>query len=366
MRVAAGDDEEDIVTTTDDDRIARLERRLAEQQGELERLRAHVGAPAPDGPDAADSGPPPEPRSSRRTMLRGGAVAAGAAIVGALARPDTAAAADGGNMVIGANNVSAAGNTRLRTPSPGSDLDNRNILTVSDDATSSAFPAAIGAIAQGARIHNGVYTFASSRVNSDGATGHALVVRALSGARSAIYVVPSGGNPTTTDYPHRRGEIRVDASSDLWLCVSSGTPGTWRKISGISTAGAIHALDPPRRAYDSRFVDGPLGTGDERVVSVASGIDVDTGVVNLANMVPSGSTAVFFNLAITQTTGFGFLQVAPGSATEVTAATINWESAGVTVSNASLSSIDDSRRVNVLSGGDGSAHFIIDITGYTL
>lgn len=348
------------------DRIERLERKLAEQQADLDHLRARLGSSVGDGRSGGEAAP--AARSSRRTMLRGGAVAAGAALVGAIARPEPATAADGGDMIIGANNVSAAGNTRLRTPAPGDDLVNRNIFTVSDDATSSGFPSAIGAVAQGDRVHNGLYTFCSTRIDSESGSGHALVVRGTSGSRSGIYLVPGGGAPPNDAYAHRRGSVRVDASGNFWFCVSSGTPGTWRKLSGSTTAGATHPLDPPRRVYDSRFVDGPLAAGFERVVSVADAIDVETGAVTLPDAVPDGATAILFNLAITETVGGGFLQLAPGTATEVTAATINWSAAGVTVANGSFSSIDASRRVKILSGGTAGAstHFIVDVTAYTL
>ena len=298
-------------------------------------------------------------------MLTGGVIAAGAALAGAVAAPQSAAAADGGNMLISNQNNSPSGNTRIRTANPGGLLNDVNILTVTDNASSSSYEAAIGGVAQGDRVTNALYGFTSTRVNDDVTTGHAVVARKTAGARSAIFMPPSGGAPTNDTYAHARGEMRVDSSGILWYCVVSGTPGTWRRLAGSTSAGAVHAIDP-RRAYDSRFVDGPLATGADRVISVADSIDVETGVVNGFNIVPAGATAIYFNLAITETTGAGVLQLAPGDATVVTAATINWGAANVTLSNASFSSLDDARQVKILAEGAGNTQFIIDITGYTI
>ena len=49
--------------------------------------------------------------------------------------------------------------------------------------------------------------------------------------------------PTTGAY--QRGDLLADASGS-WVCVASGTPGTWRKLAGSKTAGALHHLDPVR------------------------------------------------------------------------------------------------------------------------
>lgn len=356
--------------TDDMQRIDQLETALASQQAEIERLRSDLATVADAGSIQSLShddgaGGAQSHRSSRRTLLKGGAIAVGAALASAVAAPQTAAAADGGNMLISRQNNSPSGNTRIRTPSPGGLLSNENIFTVTDNASSSSYEAAIGGIAQGDRVTNGLYGFTSARVNGDVTSGHALVARKTSGGRSAIYMVPSAGAPTNDTYEHARGEMRVDSSGILWYCVVSGTPGTWRRLASSTSAGAVHAIDP-KRTYDSRFTDGPLTTGSERVVSVSDGIDATTGVVNAPNIVPNGATAIFFNLTITQTTGAGFLQLAPGNASIVTASTINWASPDLSVANASFSTLDDARQVKILSGGSGSTDFIVDITGYTM
>ena len=300
-----------------------------------------------------------QPTSRRRMFKAGAAVAAVAASTPLLAKE--AAAADGGNFVIGSDNTSGGAHTRLRMTGTGL-LVNQNVLTVTDDSTTSGFPSAVGAYAQGDRVTNGLYAFADSRDNSDANTGHAIVIAARSGARSHIRLVASGAQPQLDNYSHSQGEIRQQ-SGNLWFCTSSGTPGTWRKLAGPASSGAIHAISP-RRAYDSRFGDGPLSGGENRVISVANAIDVASGA-STGTLVPADATAVMFNLTIVGTSQNGFLAVAPGDAATFEASTINWRGSGQVFANGSMSTVDSSRQLRVFAGG-GSTGFIIDITGYML
>ncbi len=363
-------------------RIKQLEAAFAEQRREIEQLRATVAQHA--GPDAApgfgvatvaparsaetglvQSDDLTARRSTRRALVTGGAVAAGAALAGSMVAPHTAAAADGGNMVIGGDNTSAAGDTNLAVGA-GALLTNTNAFTVSSGLTSSSFPAAIGGAANGGRVTNGVYGYTDHR-GTDSNTGHAVIARRETSARSNILMPPVGQSPTLeTTVNHTAGSLRVDSSRNLWFCVTSGTPGTWRRISGPASSGALH-LVAPARVYDSRLdAAGVLPTGASRIVSVADGRDVLTYAINAPNLVPAGAVAVLFNVTITGTVGAGVLAVAPGNQTVITASTINWSTIGQTVANASSSTLDTNRQLNVLSGGAGLTHFIIDITGYTL
>ena len=341
---------------------------LDEQQAEIARLDARL-SPATQrhrhtAPTTAIDGGELSNGMSRRTWLTGGAVAAGAAVVGATVAPRSVAAADAGNMIIGGDNVSEGGNTRLNGTGTAPYV-GQNVLTVSDQNSSSSFPSAIGAYGEGDRVRNGLYAFTGARDDIDTTTGFA-VVASNSGGRAHLLLNPSGGSPSVDAYAHRRGSLRSDANGYLWFCTSSGTPGTWRTLAGPRSAGAVHAIDPVR-VYDSRFADGPLLADFHREISVADAIDVGTGEVSQFNVITDGATAVFFNVTITETVAAGFVQVAPGSATTITGSTINWSSDGQTVANGSFSTLDDDRNLRVFVGGGGSAtHFTIDITGYTL
>jgi hypothetical protein len=76
---------------------------------------------------------------------------------------------------------------------------------------------------------------------------------------------------------------------------------------------------------------------------------------------------VTFNLTITGTTGPNYASVTPGNASAFTASTINWSTADASVANGGVCKLDGSRQLKVFIGDQpGSAHVILDITGYYL
>jgi hypothetical protein len=52
----------------------------------------------------------------------------------------------------------------------------------------------------------------------------------FAGGAAALHLVPAltAGHPRTGS--HLRGDLLMDRTGTLWLCVASGTPGTWHKI----------------------------------------------------------------------------------------------------------------------------------------
>ena len=165
-----------------------------------------------------------------------------------------------------------------------------------------------------------------------------------------------------------RGQLDVDESGALWYCVATGSPGPWRKLSGVGTAGSFHAIDPVR-SFDTRWLANTRVTdGTSVLVSVADAHD-PAGGVTAASVVPTGATAISYNLTVTRTAGAGFLSVTPGSPTAPsgppTTSSINWTADGATLANGLAVKLDESRQIRVRCGA-GSTDFIIDVTGYYL
>ena len=196
----------------------------------------------------------------------------------------------------------------------------------------------------------------------------------LNGNIAALSITTStaAAPPARTGRTHSAGNIDTSATpegsgnADLWVCVTSGVPGTWRRIAGPGTAGTLTTIEPAR-AYDSRRptpLPGVLGAGTNRVVSVKDGRDLATGAVNAADIVPAGATAIAYNVTVTNSDANGFLAVTPGDAAGFGAASVNWSSPGTTVGNAGIVKLDGNRQIKVFAGG--TADFIIDITGYYL
>jgi len=335
---------------------------LRHQLEALRSPRAPVVAPAGGHGERA--------ATSRRDVLKlASGVAAGVAAAGALlARPEQAAATTGQPLTIGqlqtAQNITYLANGAASANGAGTALTTEQTLFWADNRQS-VLDHGIGIRGDGHGV-NGSGVWGHSDFNGIGLLGDGGIGAQLAGSRAALYLASAGTAPLTRSDAHKPGEIDVDTSGALWVCVAAGSPGQWRKLAGPDSAGAFHALNPVR-VYDSRWPGGSkMAASATRLVSIADGHDLTTGVVNAPNVVPSGAAAIAYNLTITNTTGSGFLTIAPGTASSVTASSINWSAAGQDLANGLIVAIDTLRQVRAFSGGGGSTDFVIDIAGYFL
>src|SRR5581483_1432120 len=92
---------------------------------------------------------------------------------------------------------------------------------------------ALSAAGVGCEAHStdnpGVYGVSK---NSNGVSGNGGAYGGhFQGGLAAIRLAPQSysGKPTTG--AHLRGELLCDAAGVLWFCTSSGTPGTWKKVT---------------------------------------------------------------------------------------------------------------------------------------
>lgn len=329
-------------------------------------MTSHDDRDANDQHDTAGDG-------SRRGLLRTvGTAAAGAAFAAPLLSARSAGAADGDSLVIGAENSGSSG-TQLFA---GVEAANKSVLDVADDRREIDIEGAISGMATGASVSNGVVGFTSAP-GPTVESGHALVAYPLDlpgdvpPPRSNLWLRPQLPDPRTSGQEHTPGELVSDEDGDVWHCVVRGTPGTWRRISGATTAGAFVSITPAR-VYDSRLTSGTGGgriaADTDRLVGVADFQDIDGNLVE-TDGVPFGATAVAYNLAIVNPADRGYLFLAPGDATAVTAASINWDLATTgAVNSGSVVKLDDARRVKVFCGGGAlaSTDFVLDVVGYYL
>ena len=338
-----------------------------------------------------DTAAAPAPSSRRRLLRLAGGAAAGA--IGAAALADRAAAVDGITITAGSATTTAnqtmvtysgATNTvygfMFRGPSVSTNNDTTDGNGVLGVVCNSVGTAIVG-LHQG--TGGGVLGVSSTGIGVTGVGG--LGADAL-GTETAIRlgaVLPNSNHirfsNTPIGTPHQRatsslaGTITAfsnNASIETWACVQGGTPGTWRKMVGPTTAGAFHPI-ATSRAYDSRKDmapddDGVLATGGNRVVFVGDKRDPLTGAVTLADVVPEHATAVAYNLTVISTSGTnGFLSVEPADAASAGGSAINWATGGLVLANASVAKLGLDRGLKVFCGGAGtSTHFIIDIVGY--
>ena len=180
--------------------------------------------------------------------------------------------------------------------------------------------------------------------------------------------IPNGQllvNPLTAT-----GSRIIDASG-LFFLNAYCAPGMHVKAVrlGVIPAALSYRVVTPGRVYDSRPAQsgaGPLATGLNRTISVADRINPVGGAVVQEDFVPEGARAVSLNITAVNTVGNGYFVVNPGGNTTVGASSVNW-TAGRTIANGIVCSLDDSRQLTIVAGGSNtSANFIIDITGYYL
>jgi hypothetical protein len=171
----------------------------------------------------------------------------------------------------------------------------------------------------------------------------------------------------------RRWSIQPDRQPYV-RCILNGTPDArllGARIDDRPAPGPV-GFTPvtPYRAYDSRLdmspdANGVLDTGDTRTISLASARDVDTGDVTTNDAIPAHAVAVADNLTIAGSQGVGFLALAAGDVGEAGASAINWGSTTAeALANAGIVGVDDQRRIKIFTGGAGSTHAIVDVTGY--
>lgn len=354
-------------------KVRELEAKLAALTTEVEQLRAEAPVPA---------------ASSRRGLLKlAGAAAAGAAAT-AIGRTGQAAAADGNPISIGTRTETNAG-TRLPTivlyanangDAPVLGTTAANVFLVRDqpdtgysenDSVSPTFPSAIGGYAFRS-VKNGLYGY--TRQAGYGVVGRGVGDTSVgvyaAGRKANVELLPAGDAPAARTDAHNAGEMLIDSNRDVWVCVTAGSPGTWRKLTGPAAAGAFHPVSPSR-VYDSRAdapAPGTLTLGANRTISVAAKRDINSGAVTADNIVPAGATAIACNVSVVNTVAAGFLTVNPGGTTTTEGATINWWGSGQILNNGVVVKLNDQRQVTIVCGGAAGnrADVVVDVTGYFL
>ena len=140
------------------------------------------------------------------------------------------------------------------------------------------------------------------------------------------------------------------ADGQVAATAGSGGGDDGSVVLPAAAADALFHPVAPRRAYDSRGIDGPISSGQERTI-------------DLAPWVPAGATAVAYTLTVTDTVGAGHLAVGVPGAGEPGTSIINWFASGQNVANSATGAVSGSRSISVFGGG-GPTEFVIDVLGY--
>ncbi|MCU1452169.1 MAG: hypothetical protein JWN46_315 [Acidimicrobiales bacterium] len=404
--------------TLDEGRCERLEELVQDLLGRNEELVARVGAleaaAAATGEPARPIAPPSAPSSgspvvSRRGLMRagGGAAAAGVglALAGGVLGRDRAEAAQNGNFILGQTNDAGGGTTRVNAAigngNPafiaqntvsgrgieGYGVGKSGVFGQSDtlygiEGVSTTTAGVSGTSDSGAGVF-GLGNTTGGGVVGQSNSGTAVFGIAFSGgaAVKGTSLSGPGGVFTTNDgsqlqlatagshvrtppiadtTPHVAGEIVCDTSGGLWFCAAAGSPGTWRKLAGPDTAGALRVLPAPVRVYDSRPGTSPAtGPKTPLVANGARTLDLTVD----SSTVPAGATAALVTLLLVNTVaGNGNFTIWANGVARPQANNMVWGGSAGRFSSPATTALDATGKCQVVS--NLKTDVVLDVVGY--
>lgn len=362
--------------------VAELRRQVRDQAAQLAELR---------GDDEAA----PQARFGRRHLI-GALAGLGAAGLAGVASADPAAAADGDPLLLGTDTNASSSETRLAHTGANDSLDvgvavsttgwtavgiscdenpdfeitlGRNALHADVSTLTTSGDRAIWA-----RAKDGFGVFA----DCFSPTFPAVAASNFAGGPGLGGFSEDGGPQLWLDaYPEDpagppasglrgRGQIKADVNGDLWMCVATGTPGTWTRLLREDTAHGRIVPIAPFRALDTRAANGrPSGSPvipGQLHGPLRGGQNVTLDLAGITP-IPTTATGVTGNLTVVAATAAGHLRVFPAGSTSSTSA-INFTK-NTTVANAFTSGINPTglRLVAPISSTI-TYHLIVDVTAY--
>ncbi len=347
-----------------DDTTLALTARLEEQQALIERLEARLAGVEtqqhrePDNRDHAVIAR--GERTDRRHLLTKAATATVGAVVGgaamAIGQASPAAAASGtftGDPAVEATAVPSSGTAIVAE-------------SITGDGVSGNTQSGYGVRAE-ADSGFGAYCGSYTGYGMYGVSTLNCGVAASCGpeGRSQLFLESLDGGiapPLTRTDLHQSGEICRDYDDDLWLCVGSGIPGSWRRIAGPATAGAFIALPTPIRVYDSRPGQVPIAVGPKTPLAANTPRVVD--LKGNGSGVPEGATAVSVNLIATGTTSAigGFMSIYRNGIGFPGTSNLNWSGPAETVAVTTITAVDGNALCQVYAGS--VTDVVVDVLGY--
>ncbi len=247
-----------------------------------------------------------------------------------------AAAANGGNMILGANN-SATNITRLT-----------GIMNVDTSNSTNTFTAESSLASGGDAIRGLAYGTNGVGVRASSTNGPGLVIQ-----NGTQVIPPQAGS-------WQVGAFLI-AGSHLHYCYSGGT-GPASKWARLSTT--FVAFDGPIRVYDSRPGTVPATPPKTRF----SDHEERTLSLTVNNAIPAGisPTAVAVNLTATNTNPGGYFTAWRSTIPWPGTSSVNWSMANQTIANQSVIRTNGLAQIKVRCEGAGGADLVVDVVGYYL
>ena len=191
------------------------------------------------------------------------------------------------------------------------------------------------------------------------------------GGAAQLRLVPPtdpGAVGAPTAGAHEIGEVFLDAEAGVYVCVASGTPGSWRAIGstgpGGTSAGGYILLDAPTRGFDSRDGRSPVDPAAGAKGPFPSGGAPRVIDLSVAGGLPREAVGALINVTLTETVNTGFVTVYSASVrNRPNASTVNWSTSNENIANTTVTAVQDGR-LKVFAANP--CHVIIDVIGFQL
>jgi hypothetical protein len=382
--------------------IARQQEQIAGQQEQITRLAAALAqtaaepaATASAAKESAEADPVAPARgdrrrarvargetSSRRALLKlgGAAAAAGVAATAALVASEggqTAQAGDNNNLVIGVANLGTAQTslaiTGSSSASPFFIVDASSSINTGAIAIQGSSTATNGIGVKGASNTGvGVFGVTNSGVGVNGSSDTGVGMSGLStssvggsfqGGRAALNLGQGGAPGAPTANANNKGDIYLDSLATVWVCIGSGTPGTWVRLPSVANGakgGVTTYLSTPVRLLDARTSSssGLVNRG------ALAGNEVYTfGVAGLGG-IPSNAQGLIANVTVLGPSAAGNLSLYPAGGSAPTVASMTFGSPGLFLANGVNVGIGSGGAINIQNQSSGTTPLVLDAVAF--
>ncbi len=182
------------------------------------------------------------------------------------------------------------------------------------------------------------------------------------GARAALTLGTAAAPGAPTSGAHLIGDIYLDSAAVVWVCIGTGTPGSWVRLTGVAnggTGGATTYLPTPVRLLDARS-----GASSELVNRPAlAGNEVYTLSVAGLGGIPGGAQGLICDVTVLGPGGNGNLSLFPAGHTAPVTASMTFL-AGAFLANGVNTALGAGGQVAIQNQSGASTPLVLDAVAY--
>ncbi len=169
----------------------------------------------------------------------------------------------------------------------------------------------------------------------------------------------NAGNQVITGLTNGKVDVFTDIGSDLTIDIT----GYFTGAGPAQVTDGLFVPFTPTRFLDTRELSGPTGQNQGQPLGAGEVFALD--VAGIGDVPATGAKAVAFNITGAQSGDRGFIKAFPRGVDEPSTSSLNFTTAGQTVPNHAITSLDPSSGdVNLFAST--STHVIVDATGFFL